>query len=639
MPTREHQGRMPSDSLKDQFIERRVILGRAVAATLIVLAALAGLVLRLLYLQVTSHDHFQTLSEENRIKLVPIPPTRGMIFDRNGVVLAENVPTFSLEIIPERAADLGATLDALARIITISEDELQRFHNLRKRKRRFEKVMLKSHLTDEEIARIAVQRHLFPGVDISVSLLRNYPLGALTSHVVGYIGRISERELQYIDTTDYAGTDYIGKSGLEKAYEKELLGTVGVQQVEITASGRIARVLETQPPTAGHDLYLHLDVRLQKVAIDALGEHTGSVVAIDPTTGGVLALVSHPGFDPNPFVEGISHRAYAALRDDPRVPLFNRSIQGRYPPGSTIKPFIGLAGLETGAITPFQSTYCPGRFQLKGSRRIFRDWKRGGHGHMNVDKAITQSCDVFFYDLAHSMGIDQLHDYLAQFGFGEPTGVDLPLETGAVLPSTVWKRGRYGQVWHPGDTVNAGIGQGYFQVSPMQLAYATAVLAADGHRFAPRLVTQIGDEPVTFDTADTTFIPKRSPDNWRRIHEAMAHVVDHGTARRIKTENYSIAGKTGTAQVVSMKQNEEYDEKKLEKEKHDHALFVAYAPYDAPKIAVAVIAENGGHGGSTAAPVARQVMDYYLGEVLGLFPLDPPPQTFTAGIDDSEATD
>ena len=630
---------MHSDSLKHQFLDRRVVLGRAVAATLIVLAAIAGLVFRLLYLQVTSHDHFQTLSEENRIKLVPIPPTRGMIFDRNGVVLAENVPTFSLEIIPERVADLDATLAALCRLITISEDELQRFHNLRKRKRRFEKVMLKSHLTDEEIARIAVQRHRFPGVHISVSLLRNYPLNALTSHVVGYIGRISERELQQIDTTAYAGTDFIGKSGLEKAYEQQLLGNVGVQQVEITASGRIARVLETQPPTPGRDLHLHLDVRLQRVAVDALGEHTGSVVAIDPTTGGVLALVSNPGFDPNPFVEGISHRDYAALRDDPRVPLFNRSTQGRYPPGSTIKPFIGLAGLETGSLTPSQSTFCPGRFQLKGSRRIFRDWKRGGHGHMNVDSAITQSCDVFFYDLAHSMGIDRLHDYLALFGFGSPTGVDLPLETGAVLPSTTWKRGRYGQVWHPGDTVNAGIGQGYFQASPMQLAYATAVLAADGRRFAPRLVARIADEPVTDEAGETAFVPQHDPGNWRRIHDAMVHVVERGTARRIQTQNYGIAGKTGTAQVVSMKQNEEYDETKLEKEKHDHALFLAYAPTDAPKIAVSVIAENGGHGGATAAPIARTVMDYYLGEVLGMFPLEPPAQTFTAGVEAGGTTD
>lgn len=631
---------MPSDTFKDQFIERRIVLGRAVAATIIVLAAMAGLTARLVYLQVSNHDHYQTLSEENRIKLVPISPTRGMIYDHNGVVLAENVPTFSLEIIPERVADLGATLDALSRIVHISEEELQRFHSLRKRKRRFEKVTLKTHLSDEEIARIAVQRHLFPGVDISVSHLRNYPLGDLTSHVVGYIGRISERELQEIDAAAYAGTDHIGKSGLEKSYEAELLGTVGVQQVEINASGRVARVLETKPPVAGKDLHLWLDVRLQKVAVEALGEHTGAVVAIDPSTGGVLALVSQPGFDPNPFVEGISHAAYAALRDDPRVPLFNRAIQGKYPPGSTVKPFIGLAGLETGAITPFQTTYCPGRFQLKGSRRVFRDWKRGGHGQMNVDTAITQSCDVFFYDLAHGMGIDTLHDYLAQFGFGEPTGVDLPLETAAVLPSTSWKKGRYGQPWHPGDTVNAGIGQGYFQVSPMQLSYATAVLGAGGRRFPPRLVERVGGEPPAVEEGAVFEIPKRNPDNWRRVEEAMAHVVEQGTARRIKTEYYRIAGKTGTAQVISMKQNEEYNEKKLEKEKHDHALFLSFAPAEDPRIAVAVIVENGGHGGSTAAPVARKVMDFYLGEVLGLFPVEAEPaETVVAGAPPAEVGD
>jgi penicillin-binding protein 2 len=618
---------MHSDSLRDQFIERRIVLGRAVAATVIVLATLAGLSARLLYLQVTSHDHYQTLSEENRIKLLPIPPTRGMIYDRNGVVLAENVPTFSLDVIPERVDDLEATLDELGHLVALTPEELARFHALRKRKRRFERVTLKTHLTDEEIARVAVKRHLLPGVDITGSLLRNYPLGELTSHVVGYIGRISERELQEIDATAYAGTDHIGKSGLEKSYESQLLGEVGVQQAEINASGRIARILETEPPVGGNDLHLHLDVRLQRVATDALGEHTGSVVAIDPVTGGVLALVSHPGFDPNPFVEGISHRDYAALRDDRRVPLFNRAIQGSYPPGSTVKPFIGLAGLEKNAVAPLQTTWCPGQFKLKGSRRVFRDWKRGGHGHVDLDKAITQSCDVYFYDLAYSMGIDSLHDYLSQFGFGTPTGVDLPLETGAVLPSKFWKQGRYGQVWLPGDTVNAGIGQGYFLTSPMQLAYATAVLAAGGKRLEPLLVARAGSQETTPGDADIEQIPWRSADNWHRILEAMVNVVETGTARRIRTDNYRIAGKTGTAQVVSMKQNEEYDETKLAKEKHDHALFISFAPADAPRIAVAVIVENGGHGGATAAPVAGRVMDYYLGEILGMFPLDPDPES------------
>ncbi len=625
---------MQIDTRRDQFIERRIVLGRSVAATVIVLITLAGLSARLLYLQVNSHDHYQTLSEENRIKLLPIPPTRGMIFDRNGVVLAENVPSFSLDIIPERVSDIEATLNELGRLVAISPDELARFHNLMKRKRRFERVTLKTHLSDDEIARVAVKRHQMPGVDISGSLLRNYPQGELTAHVVGYIGRISERELHDIDTTAYAGTDHIGKSGLEKSYEEELLGQVGVQQAEINASGRIARILETEPPTGGSDLHLHLDVRLQRVATEALGDYTGSVVAMDPTTGGVLALVSHPGFDPNPFVEGISHRDYAVLRDDPKVPLFNRAIQGRYPPGSTIKPFLGLAGLELNAITHSETTWCPGHFKLKGSRRIFRDWKRGGHGHMNVDKAITQSCDVFFYDLATSMGIDAVHGYLSQFGFGTPTGVDLPLETAAVLPSKNWKRGRYGQIWLPGDTVNTGIGQGYFQTSPMQLAYSTAVLAADGVHIEPRLVARAGDRETSPPVDQLEKIPHLREDNWRRINQAMINVVQKGTARRIKTDNYSIAGKTGTAQVVSMKQNEEYDATKLEKEKHDHALFISFAPADTPRIAVAVIVENGGHGGATAAPVAGKVMDYYLGEILGMFPLDPDPEPETLVVDE-----
>lgn len=617
---------MQINTRRDQFIERRIVLGRSVAATVIVLITLAGLSARLLYLQVNSHDHYQTLSEENRIKLLPIPPTRGMIFDRNGVILAENVPSFSLDIIPERVADIDATLEELSRLVAISPEEMTRFQNLMKRKRRFERVTLKTHLSDDEIARVAVKRHQMPGVDISGSLLRNYPLGKLTAHVVGYIGRISERELHKIDTTAYAGTDHIGKSGLEKSYEEELLGQVGVQQAEINASGRIARILETEPPAGGSDLYLHLDVRLQRVATEALGDYTGSVVAMDPTTGGVIALVSNPGFDPNPFVEGISHRDYAVLRDDPKVPLFNRAIQGRYPPGSTIKPFLGLAGLELNAVTPSETTWCPGHFKLKGSRRIFRDWKRGGHGHMNVDKAITQSCDVYFYNLATSMGIDAVHGYLSQFGFGTRTGVDLPLETAAVLPSKNWKRGRYGQIWLPGDTVNTGIGQGYFQASPMQLAYSTAVFAADGARIKPRLVDRVGDLETSPPVAQLEKIPHIREKNWRHINQAMINVVQKGTARRIKTDNYSIAGKTGTAQVISMKQNEEYDATKLAKEKHDHALFVSYAPAEDPKIAVAVIVENGGHGGATAAPVAGKVMDYYLGEILGMFPLDPDPE-------------
>jgi len=614
---------MHSDSFKYQFIERRIVLGRAVAATLVVVLAFAALSARLVYLQISSHSHYRTLSEENRINLVPIPPTRGMIYDRNGAVLAENIPTFALEIVPERVEDMQATLEALGRIVSLSQEEIDRFNHLRKRKRRFEKVTLKTNLTEEEMAKVAVERHRFPGVDITVSLSRNYPLGELTSHAVGYLGRISEKDLESIDASVYSGTTHIGKIGIEKAYEEQLLGTVGFQQVEINASGRVVRVLETQPPVAGKDLHLFLDARLQRVATEALGEHTGAVVAIDPTTGGVLALVSNPGYDPNPFVEGISHSAYSQLRDDPRVPLYNRALQGKYPPGSTVKPFIALGGLETGSVTPRQTTYCPGSFQLKGSKRIFRDWKRGGHGYMNVDDAITQSCDVYFYDLAHGMGIEKLHQYLSQFSFGQRTGIDLPLETPATLPSPNWKRGRFGQPWLPGDTVNVGIGQGYFLVSPLQLAYATAIFASDGLRIPPRLVERVGDDPTIPAGETLERVPHKDPTNWLVVADAMTHVVEEGTARRIRSDHYRAAGKTGTAQVITMKQHEVYNEKKLEKEKHDHALFVAYAPVESPKIAIAVIAENGGHGGATAAPIARQVMDYYLGEILGMFPLEP----------------
>ncbi|MEN8175147.1 MAG: penicillin-binding protein 2, partial [Pseudomonadota bacterium] len=552
------------------------------------------------------------------INLVPIPPNRGLIYDRSGTVLAENIPTFSLDIIPEQVENLEAALDDLAHIVGINEEDLTRFHLQRKRKRRFQKITLKSQLSEDEIARFSVQRHNFPGVDISVSLLRNYPYADLMSHVIGYLGRISEKDLSRIDESAYSGSTHIGKSGLEKSYETDLLGRVGVKQVEINASGRVVRVLATEPAEPGQDLRLYLDVRLQRVAHDALGDNIGTVVAIDPATGGVLALVSKPGYDPNPFVEGISFKDYARLRDDPDVPLFNRVIQGRYPPGSTVKPFIALGGLELGVITARQSTYCPGRFQLKGSKRVFRDWKIQGHGRMDVDSAVTQSCDVFFYDLAVSIGIDRFHDYLRPFGFGRRTGVDLPLETRAVLPSRKWKRGRYGQSWLPGDTVNAGIGQGYFLASPMQLAYATALFAADGRMPAPRLAQWVGDHATITDTDGAHEVRKKAQSNWDHVRKSMRHVVEHGTARRIRNDLYTIAGKTGTAQVVSMKQNEKYDEKKLEKKKHDHALFVAFAPVDNPRIAVSVIVENGGHGGATAAPVARRVMDFYIGGILAI---------------------
>ena len=594
---------------------KRLFIARSLAAMLFVLVAIAAILLRLYWLQIQHHDHYKTLATDNRIKLLPLPPARGEIFDRNGVVLAQNMTSVELFITPDQVEDIPAVIAELQQIIPITEDDIHRFEKLRRRLRRFEQVPIRTGLTDEEMAQFAVERHRFRGVDLGVNLRRYYPYGELTAHVIGYIGRINERELERIDKAAYAGTSHIGKTGLERFYEEQLHGDVGVQRVEIDAAGHIIRILETQPPATGEDIRLNFDIELQKVAFEALGEHSGSVVAIDVKTGGVLAMASKPSFDANLFVNGISFKDYNALRDDGGNPLFNRAINGSYPPGSTIKPFIGLAGLETGTVNHRQTIYCPGHYKIKNAGRTFRDWKRTGHGTIDLEKSIEQSCDVYYYDLAYSMGIEKLQEYLSRFHFGKRTGIDMPAETRAILPSQAWKKKRYKQSWLPGDTVNAGIGQGYFLVSPVQLAYSTAVLAADGKLIQPRLASRIGNLSTVSEETAIESIDKVDPLHWKQVIDGMLAVTEgkRGTAKRIRNDYYRIAGKTGTAQVISMKQNEEYDETKLSKEKHDHALFMAFAPADDPRIAVAVIAENGGHGGATAAPIARKVMDAWFG--------------------------
>jgi len=594
---------------------KRLFIARSLAAMLFVIVAIAAILLRLYWLQIQHHDHFKTLATDNRIKLLPLPPARGEIFDRNGVVLAQNMTSVDLFITPDQVEDIPAVIAELQDIIPITEDDIQRFEKLKRRVRRFEQVPIRTGLTDEEMAQFAVERHRFRGVDLGVNLRRYYPHGELTAHVIGYIGRINEREVERIDKAAYAGTSHIGKTGLERFYEEQLHGDVGVQRVEIDATGHIIRILETQPPSMGEDIQLHFDIELQKVAFEALGEHSGSVVAIDVKSGGVLAMASKPSFDANLFVNGISFKDYNALRDDSGNPLFNRAINGSYPPGSTVKPFIGLAGLETGTVNHRQTIYCPGHYKIKNAGRTFRDWKRSGHGTIDLEKSIEQSCDVYYYDLAYSMGIEKMQEYLSRFHFGKRTGIDMPAETRAILPSQAWKKKRYKQSWLPGDTVNAGIGQGYFLVSPVQLAYATAVLAADGKLIQPRLAARIGNLSTLSEETALESIEKRDPIHWKQVIDGMLAVTEgkRGTAKRIRNDYYRIAGKTGTAQVVSMKQNEEYDETKLSKEKHDHALFMAFAPAEDPQIAVAVIAENGGHGGATAAPIARKVMDAWFG--------------------------
>jgi len=608
-------------TLKDHLFETRLVMNRAII--LLVFGGILLLVLlsRLLYLQVLSHEHFTTLSEDNRVKLQPIPPNRGLIFDRNGILLAENLPSYRLEITPEQIDDMGATLDALEGILEIRDIDRSRFEKLRKRKPRFEAVPLLFHLSDAEVARFSVNRHRFPGVDITAGLARHYPLGEQAVHALGYVGRIDEQALKNLDTSNYRGTTHIGKIGIEKTYEDLLHGKVGLQQVETTAQGRVLRVLNRTPPVSGHNLYLTLDSRVQAAAEQAFGDFAGSAIAMDPNNGDILAFVSMPTYDPNPFVNGIDYAAYAALRENDKEPLFNRALRGQYPPGSTVKPFMGLAGLEQGITGSHSSTYCPGFYMLPGNSRKFRDWKRTGHGTVDLNKSIVQSCDVFFYDLALSLGIDGIHEYLQHFGFGRKTGIDILGELPGLLPSREWKRQRRDQPWFPGETIITGIGQGFFLTTPTQLAVATAALANGGRILQPNIVHA---EQEANRNALSPHQPRLVENitinnqlHWDQVIQAMIDVVHsaRGTARKIGEDSpYRIAGKTGTAQVYGLKEEEEYDAEAIEEKLRDHALFIAFAPVEAPTIVVAVIVEHGGGGGSVAAPIARTILDAYLQE-------------------------
>lgn len=609
---------MPQSAIKDHRHESYLFSTRAVIASALVVLSMIVLLIRLVDLQILSHEHFRTLSQDNRMRLEPLPPTRGLIYDAKNILLAENHPAYSLEIIPEKTQDIAAVIEQLRGLAPISESDEKRFQRLRRQRRRFDGVPIRIQLNEEEVARFSVNSHRFPGVDIRATLLRQYPLGEQTAHVLGYVGRINERELKSIDASRYSGTSHIGKNGVEKAYEDLLHGQVGMQQVEVNAKGRVLRVLESQAPLPGHDLHLFLDMALQEEATRALGDFRGAVAAIDPRTGGVLALVSTPSFNPNLFVLGISPSDYKALQSSEDKPLFNRALRGQYPPGSTIKPFIGLNGLENGVINYNDKVFCPGFYRLPGHEHKYRDWKKWGHGEVDMDIAITQSCDVYFYDLAHSLGVDALNEFLSHFSFGQRTGIDLTGELGGLLPSRQWKRKRLREPWYPGETLIMGIGQGYFLATPLQLASATATLAARGRHIKPRVVKAIRgpstDGQLRQTAPEVLQIPQNSLLNWEQIIQSMLHVTEgrRGTARRIANEHYQIAGKTGTAQVFTVKQDEEYNEDEVAEKMRDHALFIAFAPVEDPQIAIAVIVENGGHGGSVAAPIARRVMDRYL---------------------------
>jgi len=586
---------------------------------MIVLLMLGGLLFRLSWLQIVDYAHFSKLSEHNRIRLMELPPTRGLIYDRNGVILAENKPTFHLEIIPEQVDDMAATLAGLGEIVTLSDTEIDRFKEQLRVRRSFQRISLRARLNEDEVARLAVNRHRFPGMDINARLSRYYPHGEAASHVVGYVGRINAKELTVIDEGNYRGTTHIGKTGLEKYYEAELHGQVGRQNVEVNAQGRVLRVIDKIAPVSGNDLVLNLDIELQKIAEQALGELTGTVIAIEPGTGAVVVFVSNPGFDPNLFVHGISHKNYNAYQYDIDKPLFNRAIFGQYPPGSTFKPFLGLAAIEQRRFGVRESLYCKGHYLLPGddTERKYRDWKKEGHGMVDLTKSIEQSCDVYFYELAYRMGIDNMHTFLAKFGFGTKTGIDLLGERSGLLPSTEWKRRVHGKVWYPGETLIAGIGQGYMLSTPIQLAVATAALASRGEMIVPRLLKEVhnnNDDTVKSREPSRTIINLKNENHWQVMFNAMKKVV-HGTWGTARATGWSMdfkmAGKTGTAQVFGIAQDEEYDEETVAKKLRDHGLFIGFGPIEDPVLAVAVVAENGEHG-SKMAPIARDLIKKYM---------------------------
>jgi penicillin-binding protein 2 len=596
-----------------------------------VLFAFFVLLVRFFYVQVIQHDYYHTLAEQNRIFIVPVVPNRGLILDRNGVVLAHNFAAYTLEITPTLVRDLETTIADLSALVEITPKDRKRFQKLLEEGHDFASIPIRTRLNDEEVARIAVNNYRFPGVELNARLFRHYPNGEIASHVVGYIGRLSDNDVDHLrelgTASNYSASDYIGKVGLEQHYETELRGVTGYEHVETNANGKSVRTLRSILPVSGNNLTLALDARLQQIAEQAFGQHRGSLVAIEPATGGVLALVSKPGFDPNLFVEGIDPQNWDALNNSPDHPLNNRALQGMYPPGSTFKPFMALAGLELGRRKPTFTISDPGYFVLNGGGgHVYRDWKAGGHGMVDMHKAIVQSCDTYFYGLAQDLGIDAIHQFIGRFGLGQETGIDLEGEVAGLLPSQEWKQRRFKQKWFVGDTISVGIGQGYNLATPLQLAFATAILANDGKVFRPHVVKQIQDsqtEAVTVIEPQPRAELPLSSENIKRVRDAMIDVTKPGGTAAYAGMNakYLFAGKTGTAQVIGMK-GQKYEESKVNERHRDHALFIAYAPADDPKIALAILVENGGHGSSTAAPIARQVLDFYL---LGKEPIPPKP--------------
>ncbi|HFD87906.1 MAG TPA: penicillin-binding protein 2 [Gammaproteobacteria bacterium] len=602
---------------KDIYLEQAVFGSRLLTMVFVILLLTGSLIWRMVELQVVETRHYSTLAKNNRVRLSPLPPTRGLIYDRNGALLAENLPSFSLEITPSLVDNLGNTLQRLRKFLNISEEDIRKFQKLRRSQSRYRSTPLLVGLTEEEVARFYVHRRDFPGVSIQSRTRRSYPFGAMFSHVLGHVGRINSKELEQVETANYRGTARIGKTGIEKFYEHELHGATGFKSEEVNAQGEIIRGLSRQAPHTGTSLVLTLDLNLQQVAIEAMGDNTGAVIAMDPRNGEILALASLPVFDPNPFINGISTADYALLRDSELRPLFNRAIQGQYPPGSTIKMVTGLAALESGVTTADKRMFAKGYYQVPNDARKYRDWRKEGHGWVNLTSAIAQSSDVYFYDLAYKTGIDRLAPFFRKFGLGHRTGIDLPGEASGLVPSREWKLKRYKKRWFPGETLISGIGQGYMLSTPLQLARMTSCLAMRGDCPQPHLLkARIPGSPYRNPDNPDNKIKLKDAAHWDQIIDAMTAVITSptGTGRRIsKNLQWSLAGKTGTSQVFGLKEDEKYDAETLERRLRDHALFVGFAPIEKPQIAVAVVVEHGGHGGVTAAPIARKIIDAWLG--------------------------
>lgn len=604
-------------TLKNPEQELRIFRTRALLAALVVIVLTSLLMGRLFYLQVTQHEIYTTRSEKNRVRIEPLPPNRGLIYDRNGTLLAENRPTYNLTLVRERVDDLDETLNLLVELLDVPDEEVEAFQQRsRQRQRPFQPALLMSDLNEEQIANIAVNRYRLPGVEVEAQLLRYYPDAEVMAHALGYVGRINAEELAELDPGRYAGTHFIGKTGIERFYEDELHGQAGLRKVETNARGRVLRELGRVDPVPGENLTLTLDENLQRLAYDLLEGRRGSIVAIAPATGEILAMVSTPGFDSNQFVTGIDFASYRALQEDHDLPLFNRAIRGHYPAGSTIKPFLALGGLVEGVITPDRVINDPGYYQLPNDTRRYRNWLRWGHGRVDLERSLAVSNNTYYYSLAHEMGIDRIHEQMSGFGFGQRVGYDIQGESSGLLPSREWKRARYNQPWYPGETLSAGIGQGYWQVTPLQLAAATATLANRGHWVRPRLALRIGDEPVPRDLPDT--LPDIELENdawWDRVYNGMEKVLtgNEGTARRTGVGlEYRMGGKSGTAQVFSLGQDQRYNADELAERLRDHALFIGFAPIDDPQIAVSVIVENAGGGSTHAAHLARAMTDAWL---------------------------